>query len=168
MNKKPFEFEINQRFLNSVRAKYPDDNDRVTRLSLIEEGAEKQVRMANLACVGSHSINGVAKLHTELLLHHLLGDFYKLCPEKFNNKINGMIPRRWMLLSNPKVTLLITNKIGKSWIKNLDELKQMEAFAEDAEFRESWQKIKQENKHDLAEDRAIREYSQDIWHVSAS
>jgi len=78
-----------------------------------------------------------------------------------------MIPRRWMLLSNPK-HLLITNKIGKSWIKNLDELKQMEVFAEDAEFRENWQKIKQENKHDLAQDRAIQEYSQDIWHVSAS
>ena len=144
-------FEINQRFLNEVRAKYPGDNERVARLSIIEEGAEKRVRMAYLACVGSHAINGVAGLHTEILKHELFRDFYELFPQKFSNKTNGVTPRRWILLANPKLTLLITNKIGKGWIKNLDELKQIEAFVDDEEFRAKWRQIKQENKHDLAE-----------------
>jgi starch phosphorylase len=144
-------FEINRRFLDEVRAKYPNDNDRVARLSLIEEGSEKQVRMAHLACVGSHAINGVAQLHTELLEHYLLKDFYELFPERFSNKTNGITPRRWMLLANPKLSLVITNKIGKGWIKNLDELKQLESYVEDAEFRETWRRIRQENKHDLVE-----------------
>lgn len=144
-------FEINQRFLDQVRAKYPGDHDRTTRLSLIEEGADKKVRMAYLACVGSHAINGVAGLHTELLEHGLLRDFYELFPERFSNKTNGVTPRRWLLLTNPKLALLITHKIGKGWIKNLDELQQLEAFVENAEFRQRWQQIKQENKQDLAE-----------------
>ncbi len=144
-------FEINQRFLNQVRLKYPGDNQRVAQLSLIEEGAEKKVRMANLACVGSHAINGVAALHTELLKNNLFRDFYELFPEKFSNKTNGVTPRRWILLSNPKLALLITNNIGRGWIKNLDEFKQLEAFVENAEFRQAWWKIKQENKQDLAE-----------------
>ncbi len=144
-------FEINQRFLNAVRAKYPGDNQRIARLSLIEEGAEKRVRMANLACVGSHAINGVAELHTEILKHDLFRDFYELFPEKFSNKTNGVTPRRWILLSNPKLSLLITNKIGRGWIKNLDELKQLEAFVNDQEFRQQWRQIKQDNKQDLAE-----------------
>ncbi len=144
-------FEINQRFLDEVRAKYPGDNERVARVSIIEEGAEKRVRMAYLACVGSHAINGVAGLHTEILKHDLFRDFYELFPEKFSNKTNGVTPRRWILLANPKLTLLITNKIGKGWIKNLDELKQIEAFVDDQEFRAQWRQIKQENKQDLAE-----------------
>lgn len=144
-------FEINQRFLNEVRAKYPGDEARVQRLSLIEEGAEKQVRMAHLACVGSHAINGVAALHTELLEKGALRDFYELWPQKFSNKTNGVTPRRWILLSNPKLALLITNKIGKNWLKDLPELKRLEAFVDDAEFRKTWRQIKQENKHDLAE-----------------
>lgn len=144
-------FEINQRFLNQVRAQYPGDGDRAARLSLIEEGTEKKIRMAHLACVGSHSINGVAALHTELIKRHLLRDFYELTPEKFNNKTNGATPRRWILLSNPKLALLITDKIGKNWVKNLDELKQLEAYVDDANFQQSWQQIKQENKQDLAE-----------------
>lgn len=144
-------FEINQRFLDGVRAKYPGDPERITRLSLIEEGPDKRVRMAYLACVGSHSINGVARLHTELLEHELLRDFYALFPERFSNKINGVTPRRWILLSNPKLALLITNKIGKDWIKNLDELQHLEAFVDNTELWHLWQNIKQENKLDLAE-----------------
>lgn len=144
-------FEINRRFLEQVRLQYPGDDERVARLSLIEEGAEKKVRMANLACVGSHAINGVAALHTELLKHNLFRDFYELFPEKFSNKTNGVTPRRWILLSNPKLALLITNKIGKGWIKNLEELKQLEAFVNNAEFRQAWWQIKHENKQDLAE-----------------
>ncbi len=144
-------FEINQRFLDQVRAKYPGDNEKVARLSLIEEGAEKRVRMAHLGCVGSHAINGVAALHTQLLKNDLFRDFYELFPEKFSNKTNGVTPRRWILIANPKQALLITNKIGKGWIKNLEELKQLEAFVDDGEFREQWRQIKQENKQDLAE-----------------
>ncbi len=144
-------FEINQRFLDAVRAKYPGDNDRAARLSVIEEGVEKRVRMAHLACVGSHSVNGVAELHTQLLEHDLFRDFYELFPEKFSNKTNGITPRRWLLNSNPKLALLITNTIGKDWITNLDELKRLEAFVDDAQFRQKWRQIKQENKHDLAE-----------------
>ncbi|MBW4633148.1 MAG: glycogen/starch/alpha-glucan phosphorylase [Iphinoe sp. HA4291-MV1] len=144
-------FEINQRFLDQVLTKYPGDNEKVARLSLIEEGAEKRVRMAHLACVGSHAINGVAELHTELLKNELFRDFYELFPEKFSNKTNGVTPRRWILVANPKLALLITNKIGKGWIKNLEELKQLEAFVDDQEFRTNWRQIKQENKQDLAE-----------------
>ncbi|MBR8836453.1 MAG: glycogen/starch/alpha-glucan phosphorylase [Stigonema ocellatum SAG 48.90 = DSM 106950] len=144
-------FEINQRFLDEVRVKYPGDNERVARMSLIEEGAEKRVRMAHLACVGTHAINGVAGLHTEILKHELFRDFYELFPEKFSNKTNGVTPRRWILLANPKLSLLITNQIGKGWIKNLDELKQIEALVDDEEFRAQWRQIKHDNKHDLAE-----------------
>ncbi|NMG18006.1 glycogen phosphorylase [Brasilonema bromeliae SPC951] len=144
-------FEINQRFLDEVRAKYPQDIEKVARLSLIEEGADKRVRMAHLACVGSHAINGVAALHTELLTHDLFRDFYELFPEKFSNKTNGVTPRRWILVANSKLALHITNKIGKGWIKNLEELKQLEAFVDDQEFRDQWRQIKQENKQDLAE-----------------
>lgn len=144
-------FEINRRFLDRVRLLYPEDGDRVTRMSIIEEGTQRRVRMAYLACVGSHAINGVAALHTELLEHQLLRDFYALFPEKFSNKTNGVTPRRWLLISNPKLALQITNKIGKTWVKNLDELKQLEAFVEDVEFCEQWRQIKQDNKQDLAE-----------------
>ncbi|GAB1542081.1 glycogen/starch/alpha-glucan phosphorylase [Scytonema sp. NUACC21] len=144
-------FEINQRFLDWVRPQYPGDIGKIARLSLIEEGAEKQVRMAHLACVGSHAINGVAELHTELVKNNLFPDFYQLFPEKFSNKTNGATPRRWMLIANPKLALLMTNKIGKGWIKNLDELRQLEAYIDDGEFRNHWRQIKQENKQDLAE-----------------
>ncbi|KAF3886459.1 MULTISPECIES: glycogen/starch/alpha-glucan phosphorylase [Nostocales] len=144
-------FEINQRFLDKVRSQYPGDDGKLSRLSLIEEGAEKQVRMAHLASVGSHAINGVAELHTELVKKNLFPDFYQVFPEKFSNKTNGVTPRRWILIANPKLALLIAEKIGKGWIKNLEELKQLEAFVEDAEFRHRWEQIKQENKQDLAE-----------------
>lgn len=125
------------------------DKNRLARLSLIEEGGEKQVRMAHLACVGSHAINGVAALHTELLKNELLRDFYKLFPEKFSNKTNGVTPRRWLLLGNPRLANLITEKIGKNWIRNIEEIKQIKAFVEDTDFRDRWWQIKLANKQDL-------------------
>ena len=144
-------YEINRRFLDEVRAKYPGDEARVARMSLIEEGDEKYIRMAHLACVGSHAINGVAALHTELLKQDVLRDFYELWPEKFNNKTNGVTPRRWLSLSNPKLSELITEKIGKDWVTQLDDLKKLEAFVDDAEFCNRWRQIKQELKQDLAD-----------------
>ncbi len=144
-------FELNQRFLDQVRLQFPQDTALVEQLSLIEEGPEKKVRMANLACLGSHSINGVANLHTSLIQQHLFPDFYKLYPARFNNKTNGITPRRWLLLANPKLALLITNTIGKGWIKDLDELRQLESYIENREFCQRWQQIRQENKNDLAE-----------------
>lgn len=144
-------YEINHRFLAQVQARYPGDDDRIARLSLIEEGAEKQVRMAHLACVGSHAINGVAALHTELLKQDVLRDFYQFWPEKFTNKTNGITPRRWLLMSNPRLTDLITETIGTDWTKNLDHLKQLEVYGEEAEFRDRWHQTKQANKQDLAE-----------------
>jgi len=144
-------YEINRRFLDEVRVKYPGDHDRVRRLSLIEEGSEQYVRMAHLACVGSHSINGVAALHTDLLQQDVLRDFAQLWPERFNNKTNGVTPRRWLCLSNPKLSELITEKIGKGWVTQLDELKQLEKFTEDQEFCQRWRQIKQERKQELVE-----------------
>jgi starch phosphorylase len=144
-------YEINRRFLDEVRAKYPDDTGRLARMSLIEDGGEKYVRMAHLACVGSHSINGVAALHTELLQQDVLRDFYTLWPERFNNKTNGVTPRRWLLLSNPQLSELITEKIGLSWVTHLDEFKQLEALVDDSEFCQRWRQIKQERKQELAE-----------------
>jgi len=143
-------YEINRRFLEDVRRQHPDDEARVARLSLIEEGPEKYVRMAHLACVGSHAINGVAVLHSELLKKDVLRDFYALWPEKFSNKTNGVTPRRWLLLSNPKLALLVTRKIGTSWITHLEDLKKLEAWVDDPGFCQHWHQIKQENKQDLA------------------
>ena len=144
-------YEINRRFLDEVRAKYPGDTERLARMSLIDESGERYVRMAHLACVGSHSINGVAALHTELLERDVLRDFYELWPEKFNNKTNGVTPRRWVLLSNPKLSELITEKIGLEWVTQLDQLKQLESFIDDAEFCQRWRQIKQERKQELAD-----------------
>jgi glycogen phosphorylase len=143
-------YEINRRFLDEVRLKYPYDPNQVMRLSLIDETGNKAVRMANLACVGSHAINGVAALHTELLKKTVLNEFYELYPEKFTNVTNGVTPRRWMVLSNPKLTQLITSKIGDRWITHLDELRKLETFVEDPQFRQEWRQIKQSNKQGLA------------------
>ena len=143
-------YEINHRFLDQVKLRYPKDPDRLKRLSLIEEGSERRVRMANLACVGSHAINGVAALHTELLKQEVLKDFYELWPDKFTNKTNGITPRRWLLQCNPRLAQLISETIGDRWITNLDELKQLEAHVDNEEFRRAWQAIKQENKWSLA------------------
>jgi starch phosphorylase len=144
-------YEINARFLDEVRIAFPHDSDRLARLSLIDEAGGKYVRMANLACVGSHAINGVADLHTELLKQTVLRDFYEFAPEKFSNKTNGVTPRRWMVLSNPKLTDLITAKIGDRWIVHLDDLCKLEAFADDTGFQEDWQQVKRANKVRLAE-----------------
>jgi starch phosphorylase len=144
-------YEINQRFLNLVNHNYPGDLERLKRLSLIEEGEMKQVRMAHLACVGSHAINGVAELHTQLLKQEVLQDFYQIYPEKFNNKTNGVTPRRWILLSNPRLAYLISQKIGPNWITNLENLRSLEVYVEDSEFCQAWYQVKQGNKEDLAD-----------------
>jgi starch phosphorylase len=138
--------KINENFLAQVRAKFPDDEERVARMSIIDEFGERFVRMANLACAGSFAINGVAELHSELLKQDVLKDFYEFTPKKFSNKTNGVTPRRWMVLSNPRLSTLITNTIGDKWIKDLDRLKQLESYAQDASFRQQWQQIKLDNK----------------------
>ena len=129
-------FEINRRFLDDVRLRYPGDDQLLGRLSLIDEAGEKYVRMAHLASVGSHAINGVAALHTELLKQTVLRDFYTVMPEKFLNVTNGVTPRRWIVLSNPKLSALITSKIGDRWISDLEEdLERIEPFAVDPDFQ---------------------------------
>jgi starch phosphorylase len=138
--------EINARHLNNVRAKFPGDEDRVRRLSLINEDGGKFVRMAHLASLGSHAINGVAALHTELLKTHVLRDFYELTPEKFSNKTNGVTPRRWMVLSNPRLAQLLTARLGAGWIHDLEKLRRLEPLVDDQEFREEWSAIKHHNK----------------------
>ncbi|PZO56110.1 MAG: glycogen phosphorylase [Phormidesmis priestleyi] len=143
-------FEINRIFLEDVRLKFGQDNERLARMSIIEESGGRYVRMANLACVGSHAINGVAALHTELLKQTVLNDFFELFPEKFINETNGVTPRRWMVLSNPKLTRLINQRIGTEWPIHLDQLKNLEAFADDPGFRTEWRQIKQANKETLA------------------
>jgi len=143
-------YEINSRFLNEVRHKFPNDEARVRRLSLIDEAGGRYVRMAHLACVGSHAINGVAELHTRLLEQEVLPDFYAMTPEKFSNKTNGVTPRRFLLLSNPRLARLITDAIGDGWVTDLDQLRKLEALATDPEFQERWRRVKWENKADLA------------------
>jgi glycogen phosphorylase len=143
-------YEINHHFMADVRMKFPDDADRLSRMSLIDESNGRYVRMAHLACVGSFAINGVAALHTELLKQDVLRDFYEIYPEKFSNKTNGVTPRRFVVLSNPKLTDLITSKIGENWIKNLEELKKLEVYADDSEFHQEWQQIKLGLKTSLA------------------
>jgi starch phosphorylase len=143
-------YELNQHFLDEQRLKYPHDQGRIERLSLIDETGTKYVRMANLACLGSHAINGVAALHTELLKTTVLKDFYDLWPEKFSNKTNGVTPRRFMVLANPRLSALITSRIGDGWVKNLEELRKLTEFAEDLAFHQEWQQVKLANKRDLA------------------
>lgn len=142
-------YQINDRFIQEILAKYPNDFDRLRRMSLIDESGDRYIRMAHLACVGSHSVNGVAALHTELLKKDVLRDFYEMYPEKFNNKTNGVTPRRFMVLSNPRLTNLITSKIGDNWIKDLYELKKLETFLDDPQFCQEWYQIKQSIKEDL-------------------
>jgi len=142
--------EINQRFLEEVKQLYPGDYDRVKRMSIIDESGERYIRMVNLACVGAHAINGVAKLHTKLLKQNALADFDEMWPGKISNKTNGVTPRRWVVLNNQPLTNLITEKIGEGWIKNLDELRQLEEFAEDPNFIIAWQKAKRKMKKRLA------------------
>jgi starch phosphorylase len=143
--------EINRRFLEQVEARWPDDIEKLARLSIIEEGETKQVRMANLAIIGSHSVNGVAKLHSELLATNLMPDFFALWPEKFNNKTNGVTPRRWLLKANPGLAGLISETIGARWITDLDALRALERYADDAAFRAAFLDVKLDNKRRLAE-----------------
>lgn len=143
--------EINYHFLELVRKTFPGDEARVGRMSIIEETGDRYIRMAHLACVGSGAINGVAELHTTLLKSGILKDFYELWPEKFTNKTNGVTPRRWVLLNNRNLAQLITEKIGDSWVKNLYELKKLEAFAKDKKFQNAWLASKNEVKKYLSE-----------------
>jgi starch phosphorylase len=144
-------YEINNRFLNEVKIKANGDNQLVRRLSIIDEDGERYVRMAHLACIGSHAVNGVSALHAELLKRDVMHDFYELAPEKFLNVTNGVTPRRWIKLYNPKLAALLTANIGERWNTSLEaELIKLEKFADNTGFREKWKQIKHQNKIDLA------------------
>jgi starch phosphorylase len=143
-------FEINARFLDEVRIRVLGDEERLARLSLIDEHGARYVRMAHLACVGSHAINGVAALHSELLKSDVLRDFHAMWPEKFQNKTNGVTPRRWMVLANPRLARLVCASIGTGWITDLAELSRLEPLARDAGFRARWREIRQASKADFA------------------
>ncbi|MDT8406671.1 MAG: glycogen/starch/alpha-glucan phosphorylase [Methylococcales bacterium] len=144
-------YEINSKFLAQVSAHWPSDVERMARMSLIEEGYEKQVRMAYLAIVGSFSVNGVAELHSKLLKQGLFKDFYELWPDKFNNKTNGVTPRRWLAAANPDLAELITETIGDGWVTDLSQLEKLKPFADDSAFRARWREIKQTNKQRLVD-----------------
>ncbi len=147
-------YEINSRFLDDVRIRFIDDNARLARMSLIDEGygdGVRRVRMANLACVGSMVINGVAELHSELLKHTVLRDFYEMWPEKFQNKTNGVTPRRFIALANPPLAALIDEIIDGDWLRNLEKLRQLEPYADNSAFRARWRGIKRLAKARLAE-----------------
>ena len=142
-------YEINRRFLEEVRRRYPGDADRVRELSLIDETGERYVRMAHLATVGSHAVNGVAALHTDLLKKDVLRGLYQMYPEKFSNKTNGITPRRWLALANPELAELISGRIGDEWAANLSQLRKLEPFAEERAFREDWRQVQQRVKQRL-------------------
>jgi len=143
-------FEINKRFLESVEAKWPGDVEKKRHLSLIEEGGNQMVRMAHLSVVGSHSVNGVAALHTRLLKSDLFPEFDQLYPGKFNNKTNGITPRRWLLACNPRLSDLISSKIGHEWERDLDKLRALEQWADDPQFQSDFMAVKLANKEFLA------------------
>jgi starch phosphorylase len=144
-------FEINRRFLDEVRAAFPGDDARLARMSLIDEGGGRFVRMANLATIGSSKVNGVAKLHSELLQETVLHDFYDLWPEKFTNVTNGVTPRRFVALANPPLAALITAHIGDGWLHDLFELRRLEPLADQPEFQQLWREVKRTAKARLAE-----------------
>jgi starch phosphorylase len=144
-------YEINRRFLDEVRARFPGDEERVKRMSLIGEEGEKSVRMAHLATVGSHAINGVAAMHSELLTSSVLKDFYELWPERFSNKTNGVTPRRFLALANPGLRELLDDTIGDGWLVDLGTLRDLEPYADDAAFRHQWRAVKRANKARLAD-----------------
>jgi glycogen phosphorylase len=144
-------YEINRRFLDNVRRRFPGDDGLVQRLSLIDEGGARYVRMAHLACVGSHAINGVAALHTDLLQQTVLRDFHAVAPDRFFNVTNGVTPRRWIALCNPGLSALITRQIGERWISDLEnEIRRIEPLATDRGFQQEWQAVKAANKRALA------------------
>ncbi|MFZ2449932.1 MAG: glycogen/starch/alpha-glucan phosphorylase [Methylovulum miyakonense] len=142
-------FEINARFLAEVSARWPNDTPRLRRMSLIEEGREQYVRMAYLAIAGSYSVNGVAQLHSELLQKGLFRDFYELWPHKFNNKTNGVTPRRWLAACNPNLAALITETIGDGWLTDLSQLQHLKRYVDDKAFCGRWREIKQQAKQNL-------------------
>ena len=143
-------YEINRRFLRDVALRYTGDNSRLSRMSIVGEGKTKKVRMAHLAIVGSHSVNGVAALHTKLLREGIFRDFEEMYPGRISNKTNGITPRRWLLAANPKLAGLISDHIGKGWIRDLDQLKKIENLASDSSFQERFNAIKKQNKEELA------------------
>ncbi len=143
-------YEINARFIGEISQRWPGDNERIARMSLIQEGHEPMVRMAYLAIVGSFSVNGVAELHSKLLTEGLFKDFAELWPEKFNNKTNGVTQRRWLAACNPGLAKLITEKIGDGWVTDLEQLQGLDAWAQDKEFQHAWRQIKLKNKARLA------------------
>jgi starch phosphorylase len=144
-------YEINRRFLDQVARVWPGDTERARRMSLIEEGAEPRVRMAQVAIVGSHSVNGVAALHSQLLKTRLVPDFYELWPERFTNKTNGVTQRRWLLSANPRLARLITRAIGDGWVTDADQLRRLEPYADDMGFRRDFLAVKRANKEHLAQ-----------------
>jgi starch phosphorylase len=144
-------FEINARFLRDVATSHPFDHDRLRRMSIVDESGPKHIRMAHLAIVGSCSVNGVSRLHTELLKSKVLHDFAEYWPEKFNNKTNGITPRRWLLKANPGLSKLITDTIGDRWIVDLEQLHKLDDFVENAAFRKAFRDVKQHNKVALAQ-----------------
>lgn len=144
-------YEINSRFLDEVRARFPGDEDRVRRMSLIGEEGQKCIRMAHLATVGSHAINGVAALHSELLKETVLKDFYEMWPERFSNKTNGVTPRRFLGLANPGLRELLDDTIGGDWMVDLERLRRLEPLVDDPSFQQSWRAVKRGNKARLAD-----------------
>ncbi len=144
-------YEINRRFLGDVRRQFPGDEGRIQRVSLVEEGTDKKVRMANLAVVGSHSTNGVAAIHSDLLRKTTLRDLAEIYPERFNNKTNGITPRRWLLLCNPELSRLITDAIGDGWISDLSELSKLKAFVADKGFRDDFLNAKRSAKQEFCD-----------------
>ena len=142
--------EINHRFLELVRERFPDEPDLPGRLSIVEEGSQQHVRMAHLAIIGSHTVNGVAQMHSDILKTALFYDFYRVFPERFQNVTNGITPRRWLRQANPSLARLIGSVIGPEWICDLDRLSELIPYAEDPQFRASWRKTKQENKKRLS------------------
>jgi starch phosphorylase len=144
-------YEINRRFLDDVRRRYPGDESRIQRVSVIEEGPTRRVRMAHLAVVGSHSTNGVAAIHSDLLRTRVLRDFAELFPERFNNKTNGVTPRRWLQQANPSLSRLITEAIGDEWVADLSQLRKLTPLAQDATFRASFRAAKRDAKAAFAD-----------------
>jgi len=144
-------YEINRRFIELVLERFPDNKDLVKSMSIVKDDGEHRILMANLAIIGSHSVNGVARIHSELVKKQLVPDFYRLWPEKFNNKTNGVTPRRWMASSNPGLAQLITEAIGDGWISNLDRLSDLEPLVQDSAFLDRFVQVKRANKIDLTE-----------------
>ncbi len=144
-------YQINEKFLSEVKTRFPDDLQRIKRMSLIEEGQDKKVRMAHLAIIGSHAVNGVSILHTEILKQRVFRDFYEMYPERFSNKTNGITQRRWLKKANQSLSALISENIGDGWVRNLDELVKLRPLVNNANFLKKWRKAKMENKERLAQ-----------------